>query len=108
MTLDPASVALNAVQFTPDGAHVVASGVDASTHVWHIGTGRLITRVAGVAQLGDNALARPGGSLLTWDSAREVGYVWDFAPEQRSAEQLDALIAARVPWVLERGELRPR
>ncbi|MCA9713248.1 MAG: protein kinase [Myxococcales bacterium] len=108
VTLDPASVALNEVQFTPDGAHVVASGVDASTHVWHIETGRLITRVAGVAQLGDNALARPGGSLLTWDSAREVGYVWDLAPEQRSAEQLDALIAARVPWVLERGELRPR
>ncbi len=94
--------------FSSDGRFIASGDREGLIRVWHVESGGQIaefrghrSRITRLAFSGDSA------RLYSVDSKDEV-MVWQLRPETRTAEEIDAVIADRVPFVFQNGRVSLR
>jgi len=100
----PASGTL-AVALSPDAALLAVACADRMLYIWDVDTGQIVARLAGHDNLVLDLDFSSDGTRLVSAGFDGRALVWSLPRERRSPEQVDAVIADKVPLRLDGVEL---
>lgn len=95
------------VSFGPEEGRVLTISADRTVKLWDERTGKLLASLEGhTADLLDARFSADGSHITTASRDGSISR-WDVHLEQRGADELRRIVAARNPWTLSNGVLVP-